>query len=87
MILLSLSEPSKYRDPLQILLEYVTEVSTEDPCIVSFVLTWTIQQASECDMILVHDDDLAKIQGNFQSDALMAHLQRSKPEIQHVLYG
>jgi len=38
-------------------------------------------------MVLVHDDDLARVQGDLQPDALMGHLQGSKPEIQHVLYG
>jgi hypothetical protein len=38
-------------------------------------------------MVLVHDDDLAGIQGDLQPDVLMGRLQTSKPEIQHVLYG
>jgi hypothetical protein len=38
-------------------------------------------------MILVHDDDLARIQGNLQPDALMGHLRSAKPEIAQVLYG
>jgi len=38
-------------------------------------------------MILVHDDDLVRIQGNLQPDALMDHLRSAKPEIAQVLYG
>jgi hypothetical protein len=35
----------------------------------------------------MHDDDLARVQGDLQPDALMCHLQGSKPEIQYVQYG
>ncbi len=38
-------------------------------------------------MVLIHDDDLAGIQGIHQPNALMDHLQSSKPEIREVLYG
>ena len=40
-------------------------------------------------MVLVHDDDLARIQTDLQPDAsaLMNCLQVSKPEIERVLYG
>jgi hypothetical protein len=32
-------------------------------------------------MVLIHDDDLAQVQGDIQPDVLMGHLQSSKPEI------
>ena len=38
-------------------------------------------------MALVHDDDLARIQGDLQPDALLGYLQSSKLKIRHVLYG
>jgi hypothetical protein len=38
-------------------------------------------------MVLVHDDDLARVQVDLQPDALMDRLQISKPEIERVLYG
>jgi hypothetical protein len=30
-------------------------------------LTWVVQQAPGCDMVLVHDDDLARIDGMFEN--------------------
>ncbi|KAH9992241.1 argonaute-like protein [Russula compacta] len=36
-------------------------------------------------MVVVHDDDLARIQGDYQPDALMSHLQSTKPVIHRVL--
>ena len=38
-------------------------------------------------MVLIHDDDLVRIQGDLQPDALMGHLQSSKPVIKYALYG
>ena len=38
-------------------------------------------------MVLVHDDDLVRIQGGLQPEALMGHLQNSKPVIKYALYG
>ena len=38
-------------------------------------------------MVLVHDDDLVRIQGNLQPKALMGHLQSPKPVIKYALYG
>jgi hypothetical protein len=38
-------------------------------------------------MVLAHDDDLAWIHGVDQADALMDHLENSKPEIQRVECG
>ena len=32
------------------------------------VLTWTTQRAPDCDMALVHDDDLARIDGIRDND-------------------
>jgi len=52
-------------------------------------LTWSIQRTRDTgsEMVLIHDDDLARIQRFHQPDALMDHLQSSKPEIREVLYG
>jgi hypothetical protein len=38
-------------------------------------------------MVLIHDNDLARIQGDLQPDALTDYLQKSRPDIKHVLYG
>ena len=59
-----LSDFSKYRDPLHLLQEYIAEVR----CLfllpaVRPILTWTMQRASDCDMVLTHDDDLVTIEG------------------------
>ena len=59
----------KYPDPLHLLLEYIAEVSTTGIGVSSLlptihpILTWTLQQATDCDMVIVHDDDLATIDG------------------------
>lgn len=53
---------SKFADPLRILLDYIAEVST--PIAYGYaVVTGSAQQASNCDMIVVHDDDLRIIDG------------------------
>ena len=54
---------SKRQDPLHVLLEYIATVSAADTCyIFTLILTWTVQRASsDCDMALVHDDDLVRI--------------------------
>ena len=81
---------SKYCDPLHTLLEHVAEVSTETPiCVFGMPLICITQRTygRGSDMILVHDDDLARIRGINQSGELMDHLQSSKPEIQQVLCG
>ncbi len=81
---------SKYCDPLHTLLEHVAEVSTETPiCVFGMPLICITQRTYGIgsDMILVHDDDLARIRGINQSGELMDHLQSSKPEIQQVLCG
>ena len=38
-------------------------------------------------MVLVHDDDLIRIKGDFQPEVLMDHLESSKPVIKYALYG
>ena len=70
------------------------EVSTEnlscvftEPTTMSFVLILITQHAHDCDMVVVHDDDLARIRGDHQPDALMSHLQSTKPVIHKVLCG
>jgi hypothetical protein len=45
------------------------------------VVTWSSQRAPECDMILVHDDDLARISGICDGDLVGDYLQRSNAEI------
>ena len=56
---------SKYHDPLHVLLDYIAKVSADVPFVFIFVtiliLTWTVQRAPDCDMALVHDDDLERI--------------------------
>ena len=53
---------SKRQDPLHVLLEYIATVSAAGICyIFTLILTWTVQRAPDCDMVLVHDDDLARI--------------------------
>ena len=53
---------SKRQDPLHVLLEYIATVSTDTCYIFTLILTWTVQRApSDCDMALVHDDDLVRI--------------------------
>jgi hypothetical protein len=51
-----------------------------------------MQQASDCDILLVHDDDLVTIDGIghdavSEPDVMMDHLRRSKIEIHKVLCG
>jgi hypothetical protein len=53
---------SKFADPVRILLEYIAEVSTSITY-GSAVVTGSAQQASDCDMIIVHDNDLGIIDG------------------------
>jgi hypothetical protein len=77
----------KYRDPLHVLIEYITEVRPEDLGYTLVILILATQRANKCDMVLVHDDDLIRVRGNLQSNALIDYLQRSEPEIQHVPYG
>jgi hypothetical protein len=63
------SDISKSRDPLHLLSGYIAEVGTT--CLVSYHCspycirsqTSIIQQASDCDKILVHDDDLLMFDG------------------------
>ena len=60
------SDLSKYRDPLHLLLDYIAEVSQlTSLCHLphSTMLTWIMQQAPDCEMVLAHDDDLATIDG------------------------
>lgn len=38
-------------------------------------------------MVLVHDDDLVRAQGDLQPEALMGHLRSSGPVIKYELYG
>jgi hypothetical protein len=63
------SDVSKYRDPLHTVLDYIAEVSTAGPNdlflmhTVCPILIRNLQQASDCDMVLTHDDDLLKIDG------------------------
>ena len=45
------------------------------------MVTWSSQRAPECDMILVHDDDLARISGICEGDLAGDYLQRSNTEI------
>ena len=56
---------SKYRDPLHLLLEYIAEVSTIGLVSVfpAHNINVNMQQASDCDMVLAHDDDLMTING------------------------
>ena len=62
------SDVSKYCDPLHLLLDYLAEVSTAEVfslCCPQYalILISTMQQASDCDRMLVHDDDLVSIDG------------------------
>ncbi|KAF8477776.1 thioredoxin-like protein [Russula ochroleuca] len=70
----SIPATSKYRDPLQILLDYIAE------------------RAPDCDMFLIHDDDLKRIDGigngtspeALQPDVMMDLLRRPNIEIHTV---
>ena len=58
-------KPSKYRDPLHVILEYITEVRAvcmrlTIPLHV-WCLSYYIQERPGCDMAIVHDDDLAQL--------------------------
>jgi hypothetical protein len=57
------SDVSKYRDPIHLLLEYIADVSTSVLSFLPTILTWAVQQASDCDMVLAHDNDLLAING------------------------
>ena len=53
--------PSKHRDPLDLLSEYIAKVSTMNLCLFDsdhVNLSRNVQRAPSCDMVLVHDDDL-----------------------------
>jgi hypothetical protein len=43
--------------------EYVAGANNEYSEVVLYLVTWSSQRAPECDMILVHDDDLSRISG------------------------
>ena len=59
---LCLPDISKYQDPLHTLLEYIATVRVDDlRCV--FIMRRTLQQAPDCDMALVHDDDILHIGG------------------------
>jgi hypothetical protein len=38
------------------------------------ILTWAAQQAPDCDMVLIHDDDLAQIDGICEPDCTVSQL-------------
>ena len=63
---MNLYEVSKYRDPLRVLLDYIAEVRS---CILPLprihidLNVITAQRAPDCDMFLIHDDDLQTIDG------------------------
>ena len=56
---------SKCRDPLHVLLEYIATVSVADDFhyATTLILMRSVQRAPNCDMALVHDDDLVQILG------------------------
>ena len=61
-------EVSKNRDPLHMLLDYIVEVrhtglASYLRCVCTSIITWTTQRAPDCDMFLIHDDDLKSIDG------------------------
>ena len=68
-IFFAISDISKFRDPLHLLSDYIAEVGTT--CLLSclyssymcLISTAVMQQASDCDKILIHDDDLLMIDG------------------------
>ena len=54
----------KYQDPLHVLLQYIEEVSILVILYCAYPITTDVKQrAPDCDMALVHDDDLARIAG------------------------
>jgi hypothetical protein len=63
------SDDLKFRDPLHLLLDYIAEVSNTNLVFflcylqIRLILTWIMQQATDCDSVLVHDDDLGRIGG------------------------
>jgi hypothetical protein len=77
MLLLNFSQ---YRDPLHILSEYIAKVGGEDwacvliVCVSDQILTWAAQQAPDCDMVLIHDDDLAQIDGICEPEGIVSQL-------------
>ena len=76
------SEVSKYQDPLHILQDYVAEVSSAGPtsylcCIYVSDLDMNIKREPDCDMILIHDDDLGKID-ELRHGAVSEHLIGSR---------
>ena len=64
-VFLVFSDLPKYRDPLHVLLHYIAEVSLLFYPLLTIlpILTGTLQQAYDCEMVLAHDDDLAMIDG------------------------
>jgi hypothetical protein len=38
------------------------------------ILTWAAQQAPDCDMVLIHDDDLAQVDGICEPDGVVSQL-------------
>jgi len=56
-----LFDVSNYQDPLHILLDYIAEVSVCRPCVPIIVRNWVLQKAPDCELALVHDDDLKDI--------------------------
>ena len=59
----SLIIPQKYQDPLHFIFDYVSGVSNEDSAMHLYVATFISQRSPDCDMVLVHDVDLAQISG------------------------
>jgi hypothetical protein len=57
-----MSDISKFRDPLHLLLDYIAEVGTI-LLILRLISTSNMRQASDCGKILVHDEDLLMING------------------------
>jgi hypothetical protein len=54
-----------YQDPLHILLKYIAEVSSWFACFACtyLIVTRALQKEPNCDMAVVHDDDLGCIDG------------------------
>jgi hypothetical protein len=54
-----------YQDPLHILLRYIAEVSSWFACFACtyLIVTRALQKEPNCDMAVVHDDDLGCIDG------------------------
>jgi hypothetical protein len=63
------SELPKSQNPLYKLIEYAAEASIEDRgFLVIHLISGTAQRAPECDMVLVHDEDLVSISSTCDSD-------------------